>query len=334
MKDNLLINCEGLLGIDPIPQVKEAVDSLVATDKEDDCVLQIKSCVDAMPIISLHYITFFEPEAWTLFLCLDFLENETRNENSSYAIFKDSRFFLIFSNADTDTSFLVPQVDDEEDSLRFFWDAGKNKELAVKLISYYLNLFEMDIADCQIEIRMEDEDLEDMDIDIEEDNLLNNNVEEPLLNFEEQTHIALYEFEFGFLPALANDIMPNETGFKKLMDKDFVFDRAFHYGVNIFLIKKNDIKIDRIENGKSTMVLWTMPEPEDSPLARYIAFKPDFESNKFVVYTLEKAHDFGDKSFSWVFGKISEGRMEHRFVEYPATPEDFARLVMTPYKES
>ena len=72
MKDNLLINSEDLLGIDPLPQVKEAVDSLLATDKEDDCVLQIKSCVDAMPIISLHYITFFEAEPGTLLLCLDF----------------------------------------------------------------------------------------------------------------------------------------------------------------------------------------------------------------------------------------------------------------------
>ena len=144
----------------------------------------------------------------------------------------------------------------------------------------------------------------------------------------EEVNIALYGFEFKYLPMVAREVLLSESGQKTLRDKDYMLGFRLALSGYVLPIDEKDIRIDLIGDGLNAVVVWTMPYPEDVPLARYIAFFPDLKANKYIVYSLERTYDFEGKGTQWILGEVNQNVIfNYGFVDYPFTPEEFVALV-------
>ena len=147
--------------------------------------------------------------------------------------------------------------------------------------------------------------------------------------YAELKEIDLYGFEFQFLPYFASRVVPGETGLEILCNKEYVIGIKLAENGYSIPIDITDVKVDRIGEGEDTIVVWTMPEPEKVPLARYIAFVPDKEAGNYHVYTLERSFDWDGNGPLWILGLTRKD--EHSNfgdIPYPETPQEFAEQVL------
>lgn len=144
----------------------------------------------------------------------------------------------------------------------------------------------------------------------------------------ETLEMRLYDFEFIMLPALASGVQPGQDGVDLLSTTDYVLGpRLRRAGYHITLDPK-DIKVDVIGQGDGAIVVWTMPDPPEVPLSKYIAFVPDTDQNCYRVYELEKSFNLDFIGQVWVLGIAMPGAHSNfGDVPYPATPEEFVRLI-------
>lgn len=262
-----------------------------------------------MPLIGLYYYADPIGKKWNLYITFECPDiPEKKGAPSIYSLFRRSRFQSMFR--------YDMGVDDIHTA-----DAGLRQdiEMAAKLISYYVRYYGCDQDDrkYKIEIYIEDDEF---DLDSHTPISRHENMEE--------INLALYEFEFKYLPIVAGEVLLNESGQKTLRDKDYVLGFRLTLSGHTLPIDEKDIRIDTIGDGLDAVVVWTMPYPEDVPLARYIGFVPDREANKYIIYTLERTYDFEGKGPQWILGEIGRDRIiHHGFVDYPFTPEEFVALV-------
>lgn len=142
--------------------------------------------------------------------------------------------------------------------------------------------------------------------------------------------IRLYDFEFRFLPAFAAGVKPDRAGTTELLsDIGYICGKRLARAGYKFPFDYSDIKADVIGEGDSAIVVWTLPDPPEIPLAKYIAFVPDTETNTYKVYTLEKSIDWGGSEETvWILGIAQpSGHSNLGQIGYPATPAEFADII-------
>lgn len=349
MKDKFSIYREEILKYEVIPEILEAVRTLVkadcdesslwvgfddwyeldgerleflsddsSLDKSDSTDLQEDSeymdmnmvhHISGMPLIGLSYSADPIGMKWNLhitFECPDISDKE--GQPSIYSLFRKSRFQSMFRY---DTGF---------DGI-YNADASLNQdiEMAAKLISYYVRYYGCDQDDKKYKIGMNLND-DESELDFKMQIARSGNIEE--------VNIALYGFEFKYLPIVAEEVLPNESGQKTLCDKDYMIGFRLTLSGYTLPIDEKDICIDMVGEGLEGVVVWTMPYPEDVPLARYIAFVPDLKANKYIVCILERTYDFDGKGPQWILGEVNKSIIiNHGFVDYPFTPEEFVALI-------
>ena len=141
--------------------------------------------------------------------------------------------------------------------------------------------------------------------------------------------IDLYQFEFSFLRDIADTNSPSMDSMDILLNKD---NKIFYLleQIGYYLPEdQKEIKFDVIGEGDEAIVVWTMPEPKEIPLARYIAFVPDKEANNYRLYTLERSLNWDGIDPVWVLGyTYKNGHSNFGEVPYPSTPEEFVRQVL------
>ncbi len=141
--------------------------------------------------------------------------------------------------------------------------------------------------------------------------------------------IDLYQFEFNFLRNVANTCSPSVESIEFLSNKDdeifYVLEQLGYYLPD----EHKEIKIKVIGKGDDGIVVWTMPEPKEMPLARYIAFVPDKEANHYRLYTLERSINWDGEGPAWILGySYKDGHSNFGDVPYPSTPEKFVKEVL------
>ncbi|MDE6553366.1 MAG: tetratricopeptide repeat protein [Muribaculaceae bacterium] len=141
--------------------------------------------------------------------------------------------------------------------------------------------------------------------------------------------IDLYRFEYSFLRYIANSCIPSTDSIDILLNKD---NEIFHLleQIGYYLPEEQkEIKIDMIGEGDEAIVVWTMPEPKEIPLARYIAFVPDKEANNYRLYTLERSLNWDGIDPVWILGySYADGHSNFGEIRYPSTPEEFVDQVL------
>ncbi len=138
----------------------------------------------------------------------------------------------------------------------------------------------------------------------------------------------LYRFEFNFLIDVADTCVPSADSIEILSNED---DAIFYLleQIGYYLSVQGEIKIDIIGEGDEGIVVWTMPEPKEIPLARYIAFVPDKEANNYRLYTLERSLNWDDIDPVWILGYCyNGGHSNFGEIPYPSTPEEFVNQVL------
>lgn len=143
----------------------------------------------------------------------------------------------------------------------------------------------------------------------------------------------LYRFEFNFLIDVADTCVPSADSIEILSNED---DAIFYLleQIGYYLSVQGEIKIDIIGEGDEGIVVWTMPEPKEIPLARYIAFVPDKEANNYRLYTLERSLNWDDIDPVWILGYCyNGGHSNFGEIPYPSTPEEFVGQVLKVFNE-
>ena len=350
MKDDFSIYREEILKYEVIPEILEAVRTLVKADCDEsslwvgfddwyeldgerlefisnDSSLETSVTTDlqedseymdmnmihrisGMPLIELVYYADPVGRKWNLDITFECSDVSDKNgEPSIYSLFRKSRFQSMF------------RYDTRFDGI-YEANARLNQdiEMAAKLISYYIRYYGCDQDDRKYKIGMNLNDDDESDLDSQTQVARSANIEE--------VNIALYGFEFKYLPMVAREVLLSESGQKTLRDKDYMLGFRLALSGYVLPIDEKDIRIDLIGDGLNAVVVWTMPYPEDVPLARYIAFFPDLKANKYIVYSLERTYDFEGKGTQWILGEVNQNVIfNYGFVDYPFTPEEFVALV-------
>lgn len=352
MKSDFYIYREEILKYDVIPEILEAVKNLtesgncdktlrvkydswyeldgkrVDLSSDDSAVFEagIIRRIIGMPLIELDYRSYPIEGGWSLFVSFVCPYAPGKNEESSiYSLFRQSRFQSMFKYYLGDGEILMDA------------NLAQDIEMAAKLISYYVRYYGCDRDDMKYKMEMGSYDYEMDEIDeINEQDLQTTPSclgDSDDSDDSENVNLKLYEFEFKFLPEIAREALPTESGQKFLCDKDYVIGFRAHLSGYTLPVDKKDIRVVVIGEGLDGVVVWTMPYPEDVPLARYLAFVPDREANKYIIFTLERTYDFDGKGAQWILGEINDHRIfNYGIVEYPFTPEDFVALVMAHIK--
>lgn len=142
------------------------------------------------------------------------------------------------------------------------------------------------------------------------------------------TEIDLYEFEFRFLPVVANSVSPGEQGVEILSDTEYLMREILPRFGCFVALNPNEIKTEAVGEGDETVVVWKMPQPEKMPLAGYVAFVPEKESDKYKVFYLELSINFDGDGPAWVLGVINdEGHANYGSVKDPQSSENFVKLI-------
>lgn len=141
--------------------------------------------------------------------------------------------------------------------------------------------------------------------------------------------IDLYRFEFSFLRDVADTCVPSKDSIDILLNKDneifYLLEQIGYYLPE----DQKEIKFDVIGVGDDAIVVWTMPEPKEIPLARYIAFVPDKEANNYRLYTLERSLNWDGIEPLWILGlTYKDGHSNFGDILYPSTPEEFVTQVL------
>ncbi len=141
--------------------------------------------------------------------------------------------------------------------------------------------------------------------------------------------IDLYQFEFNFLRNVANTCSPSVESIEFLSNKDdeifYVLEQLGYYLPD----EHKEIKIKVIGKGDEGIVVWTMPEPKEIPLARYIAFVPDKSANHYRLYTLERSINWDGEGPAWILGYSYEnGHSNYGEIPYPSSSEKFVKQVL------
>lgn len=141
--------------------------------------------------------------------------------------------------------------------------------------------------------------------------------------------IDLYKFEFNFLRDVAASCPPSEKSIEFLINKDDELFYALEQLGFYLPEEKKAIKIDVIGEGDEAIVVWSMPYPEEMPLASYIAFVPDKEANNYRLYTLERSLNWDGIEPLWILGyTYKDGHSNFGDIPYPSTPEEFVSHVI------
>lgn len=141
--------------------------------------------------------------------------------------------------------------------------------------------------------------------------------------------IDLYQFEFSFLKNVANKCSPSIDSLNILLNKDNeIFNLLEQMGYYL-PEDQNEIKTDVIGEGDEAIVVWTMPEPKEIPLARYIAFVPDKDANNYRLYTLERSLNWDGIDPVWILGySYNGGHSNFGEIPYPSSAEEFVDWVL------
>lgn len=146
----------------------------------------------------------------------------------------------------------------------------------------------------------------------------------------EPTQMSLYQFEYRFLIMVCRELRPSAKSAKELNDPKYIIDDLLTASYYRLDLKPADVQSKIFGEGKTAVVVWTMPYPEDIPLARYIAFVPDPDKDSYRVITFEKSMELDGVQY-WALGEsLPEGSHgNHGFFPLPDSAKAFYELVMT-----
>ena len=155
-----------------------------------------------------------------------------------------------------------------------------------------------------------------------------NSMDSVAVDRKQLTEINLYEFEFRFLPVVANSVSPDEQGVEILIDTEYLMREILPRFGCFVILNPNEIKTEVVGDGNEAVVVWQMPQPEKMPLAGYIAFVPEKESDKYKVFYLESSINFDGEGPAWVLGVMNDdGHANYGSVKDPQSPENFVKLI-------
>ena len=141
--------------------------------------------------------------------------------------------------------------------------------------------------------------------------------------------LTVYHYEFVILPTIARSLEPSEKSILPLSEPKFINDIIIPRLGLTSPVNAADIKVDVIGKGEKAIIVWTMPEPDERPLACMIAFVP--ANGMYHTWHIEKAFNFDDDDKDWVLGtmNLDNGLMHQsiKFIKRPESPEKFVKLI-------
>jgi len=146
---------------------------------------------------------------------------------------------------------------------------------------------------------------------------------------QEQESSNLYDFTYRDIPYLANEVYTSKLSIAALGDKEWIMEAA-----NNASFSWDSFDVQNILISSVCMILYTFPEPQKSPDAKFAMLTIDIEKKDFIsYYTLEKMDNNG-----WllggidIIGQMQNDKLNHlNFgqVQYAPTLENFMYDVFT-----
>lgn len=136
-----------------------------------------------------------------------------------------------------------------------------------------------------------------------------------------------YAFQFQWLPMLMDQDSLKDYFKTLLTEPRFVIDLTKDNGYQP-PIAADDIQVYVQPDVENPIIVWTLPEPTQDPMCKYMAFVPEAEG-KYSIYTLERSSISAAMGGNpWVLGKaVSGGHSSIGDASDPGSAENFVKLV-------
>lgn len=145
-------------------------------------------------------------------------------------------------------------------------------------------------------------------------------------NIERNDTLSLYELEFRILPRLMNSVQADETQEARLTDMEGLSITYGSYFISHYEFDWADIKTERVDlSDGAFLILYTMPDPPETPLCKYMATVVDRAHHRFAYYTLEKS-----AMIPWFFCGVASDMTHLNFGPFKDKPtqKNFIKAVL------
>lgn len=145
-----------------------------------------------------------------------------------------------------------------------------------------------------------------------------------LKNTQKPDTFKLYEFEFRMIPILLREVKSDRQIEYVLSDITSLKARLDGYIISHYEWDWNEMTVERIPlDAGRDILLYTMPDPKESPFCKYMAAVLDKVQGRFAYFTFEKSSNnnwffcgVSEKLSHLNYGKAKNGPSKEYFLEF------------------